>query len=77
MQRVRPMDRLLCGDVGFGKTEVAFNRTNPLFCIFCRWTRYSVSCGPLLLTFPFRSSRRDISKGNGDQNALTVGTDTP
>jgi transcription-repair coupling factor (superfamily II helicase) len=29
MQRARPMDRLICGDVGYGKTELAIESASP------------------------------------------------
>ena len=31
------MDRLICGDVGFGKTEVAMRAAFVAACRVCRW----------------------------------------
>ena len=42
----RPMDRLVCGDVGFGKTEVALRVA---FVVACRASRWRSSCPPRLL----------------------------
>ena len=37
MQKIKPMDRLICGDVGFGKTEIAL-RASYLSCINSKQT---------------------------------------
>ena len=46
MESIHPMDRLLCGDVGFGKTEVAFRAAfkaimdGKQVCLLCPTTLY-------------------------------------
>ena len=37
MERDRPMDRLVCGDVGFGKTEVAIRAAFKACADISRW----------------------------------------
>ena len=53
---IRPMDRLLYGDVGFGKTEVAIRAALRLFRMGSRWQYWFLQqCLPSSITSPLRS----------------------
>ena len=50
MEREVPMDRLLCGDVGFGKTEVALRAAFRESNVHCWFPQQSLLCS---ITIPF------------------------
>ena len=46
MQKPVPMDHLVCGDVGFGKTEIAFFFVSKVHCIVdgtCKYSKFKLS----------------------------------
>ncbi len=73
LSKNRPMDRIVCGDVGFGKTEVAI-RTALLACVNNRQT--ALICPTTILanqhfnSFKKRFSTLDGSSLSGENNSL-------
>lgn len=65
MRSTKPMDRLICGDVGFGKTEVALRAT---FCAILSGKQVAILCPTTLLahqhfeTFSQRFQQQTIKK---------------
>lgn len=60
MERARPMDRLICGDVGFGKTEIAVRAA---FKASCDSKQVAVLVPTTVLAFQHYQTFRDRLKG--------------